>query len=432
MLAQTVLPFKLETTDETLTAHAGLSLVGEFAHAIGLKRWVEQVFPVPGSAVGYGAWDYVLPLLLMLHGGGRSLEDVREVRGDAGLRRVLNMETVPSSDALGDWLRRMGAGAGYAALGEVNRRLLHQALRGQKLTDYTLDLDATQIVAEKQTARFTYKGERGYMPMLGHLAENGLVVAEEFREGNDAPGARNLEFIEHCAAQMPPHTRIGQVRADSAAYQAKIFNWCEDHHVAFAIGADLDSAVKSALQTIPESAWQAHRDGEIAEVVHSMNHTEHAFRLIVLRRGRQSELFEANAADGAYRYTVIASNRHESAGATYEWYCQRGECSENRLKELKIGFGMERLPCGQFQANAMFLRIGVLAYNLFLRFKHGALSRDWQACQVRTVRWRLYQTAGHLVRHARRLILKVPTTAWELFTSIRTRSWEWQQAVDTS
>jgi len=61
---------------------------------------------------------------------------------------------------------------------------------------------------------------------------------------------------------------------------------------------------------------------------------------------------------------VIATNRIESSEQVIKWYNQRGDCSENRIKELKIGFGMERMPCGQFEANAVFFRIGILAYNL--------------------------------------------------------------------
>jgi hypothetical protein len=55
-----------------------------------------------------------------------------------------------------------------------------------------------------------------------------------------------------------------------------------------------------------------------------------AFRLIVVRRGEQGELFDA--AGSNYRYTIIASNRAESAAATMDWYCRRGETSENRIK----------------------------------------------------------------------------------------------------
>ena len=29
-----------------------------------------------------------------------------------------------------------------------------------------------------------------------------------------------------------------------------------------------------------------------------------------------------------------------------QWYCKRGDASENRIKDLKIGFGMEYMPCG--------------------------------------------------------------------------------------
>jgi len=39
--------------------------------------------------------------------------------------------------------------------------------------------------------------------MIGHLAENGLLVHEEFREGNDAPASRNLHFIKACRGNMP-------------------------------------------------------------------------------------------------------------------------------------------------------------------------------------------------------------------------------------
>lgn len=38
MLSWTILPFKLEASDEVLNALASLALLGEFAHALGLKR----------------------------------------------------------------------------------------------------------------------------------------------------------------------------------------------------------------------------------------------------------------------------------------------------------------------------------------------------------------------------------------------------------
>jgi len=40
------------------------------------------------------------------------------------------------------------------------------------------------IEAEKQEARWTYKKEKGYQPLLGFLFELGLALGDEFRDGN--------------------------------------------------------------------------------------------------------------------------------------------------------------------------------------------------------------------------------------------------------
>ena len=419
MVAQTVLPFKLGTTNDKITPHAGLALFGEFVHALGVEGILSQALPAPGSGAGYQGEEYVIPLLLMLHGGGRTLEDLRQLRQDEGLRELLRMERMPSSDATGDWLRRMGQGPGLQGLAEVNREVLARGLRDDGKAAYTLDMDATQIIAEKRAAKHTYKGERGYMPIVGHLAENGLVVAEEFREGNDSPGAHNLEFIHYCCAQMPAGKRIAHLRSDSAAYQAAIFNDCEAEGRSFAIGADLDAAVQAAIAAIPEEQWRPYQNGHIAETVHTMNDTHKAFRLVVIRRPVQLDLFKGE--EPRLRYKTIASNREESAEETAGWYNRRGETSENRIKELKIGFGMERMPCGEKEANAVFFRIGALAHNLFVLFKCRALPEEWRRLQINTLRWRLYQTAGKVVRHAGSLILKVPAEMYTLFEEVRTR-----------
>ena len=117
---------------------------------------------------------------------------------------------------------------------------------------YTLDIDATGVLSEKESAKMTYKGFKGYMPLLGHIAEDGLVLGDEFREGTVAPAARNLEFLKYCERQMPKGKKIKALRSDSAAYQAKILNYCEGKGLEFAIGADLDEAV---LATKARRSW---------------------------------------------------------------------------------------------------------------------------------------------------------------------------------
>lgn len=415
MIEQTVLSFKLGATKDSITSHAGLALLGEFAYGLRIPEQIDEEMPSPGSGAGYSASEYVFPLILMLNGGGRSLEDLRELRSDLGLREVLKLKELPSSDAVGDWLRRMGRRGGLAGLGNVNQSLVARALASEGRTEYTLDMDATVIFAEKENAEMSYKGVKGYCPLVGHLAENGLILDEEFRAGNVPPSARNLEFLKRCQRKMPKGKRIRYFRSDSAAYQAELLDYCEEEGIQYAVGADLDEAVLEVVRGIPSEEWREYQDGYIGEAVHTMNQSKYAFRLVVIKRAVQGRLFEASG----IHLTVIASNREESAEETVAWYNQRGETSENRLKELKLGIGMERMPCGDLRANAVFFRIGALAYNLFRLFELKILPEEWQRHQLGTLRWKLYNLAGKVVWHAGQLWLKVSEFCYPLFQKLR-------------
>lgn len=65
------------------------------------------------------------------------------------------------------------------------------------------------------------------------------------------------------------------------------------------------------------------------------------------------------------------------------------------------------MPCGESHANAVFFRLGVLVYNLFIGFKRLACPQAWARQTITTVRWTLMQVAGRIVRHAGQVILKL-------------------------
>lgn len=421
-MPQTVLPFKLEKISEMLTAHAGLTLAGEYIEALNLSRLLNAHMPSAKSAVGYRASDYIQPLILMLLGGGQSIADMRVIRNDECLQKILKIQVIPSESAIGDWLSRLGGNGGLEGLEIVQKELIGMALKNETQENYTLDIDATQIVAHKESAVYTYKGEKGYMPMVGHIAENGLIIGDDFRSGNIAPASENFEFIKYCETQLPSGKRFSALRADSAAYQADIINHCEQSGQTFAIGASMDKAVKQAVLSISDNQWTKYRDRGIAEIVHCMNKTNKAFRLIVTRKAKQPDLFENE--EDVYFYHAIASNKTETPAQIKDWYCQRGETSENKIKELKLGIGMDRLPCGSEQGNALFFRIGVLAYNLSVTFKLDVLPEKWQHYQIKTVRWQLFQVAGKVVSGSRYLTLKISETYLELFEKIRILIWQ--------
>ncbi len=419
-LKNRIMPFKLGKTNDIITANAGLSIFGEFLYGIGLNKAIDENLPRPGSNRGYLPSKYVMPLILMLNGGGRALEDIREISNDIGLRELLNIANIPSSDAYGLWLRRTGRNGGLERLQLVNNYYFCRYIEKEDTNNYTLDLDATGIKSEKEEAKMSYKGFKGYMPLLGHIAENGLVILDEFREGNISPSTNNLEFIRKCVRLMPPGKKIKYLRADSASYQSAIFNECESSSIKFVIGAKLDTSVKAAINNIKEEEWKSCEGFKIAETVHSLEKTKKSFRLIVIRYPYQKGIFEKEV-NYEEKYTAIATNIPNSEMEALEvkqWYNGRGEYSENRIKELKNGFSMERMPCGDFKANAVFFRIGVLSYNLFKMFQLKILPKSYRKHQIKTIRWKLYNIAGKIV-YSGGIYLKVRNYIYELFEKIR-------------
>jgi hypothetical protein len=422
-LQQTLIPIKLELSNERLTSMAGLMLVEEAARSHGIWKRVDELFPGPGSGRGHRASEFVRPLVWMQHAGGRHLEDVRELRSEQEVLKRFGLERLPSADAIGDWLRRMGAGGvGVDALQQLNRELLKSYLTsaGEELT---LDVDASIIEADKREAQWTYQKVKGYQPLIGYVGE--ACVHHEFRAGNESPGAGAVAFLKGCEKQLPAGKKI-YLRSDSAFYQAAVFNHCEGEGHSFTVTVDQDSAVKGVIAQIPEQKWQVFKtreglstDREIAETVHCMNETKAAFRLLVMRwKNQQPSLFETNQ----YCYHAIASNRDqiESASQIVWLHNMRGE-SENWHKELKLGFGMEQLPCGQIEANAVYFAIGVLAYNLGLILKAQLLPAEYRHTTVATLRWKLYRLAGKLVRHAGSWVLKVRTESEKLALLVAVR-----------
>lgn len=417
-----LLAFKIVPTDQPLVARSGLLLPYELARALKLAKVIDKELPKPGSGRGYKSSQFVMPLILMFHGGGKKLEDLREIKGELSLTELLGIENLPASCTIGDWLRRNGEdGKGLLGLGKVNHHLVKEIMLRDKRSSYTLDVDATIIESEKEEAKVTYKGEKGYQPQIGFLFEAGLILEDEFRDGNIPARAGAVSFIDNCFEAMPHGKSITYLRSDSALYQAGVINRSFERGILFTITADQDKAVKESIKAIRE--WCSYQgDREVGETVHTMNGTKQAFRLIVIRWPKlQAELFDSSP----YFYHAIATNREEEAEEVIKLHNQRGEV-ENYIKELKSGFGMEWMPCGESYANAVFFRIGVIAYNLFLAMKLLALPPWYRTFTIQTVRWRLYQIAGAVVRHAHQLLLKLraPTDKIVLFCKFRLRCHE--------
>ncbi|MDI6809971.1 MAG: IS1380 family transposase [Candidatus Eisenbacteria bacterium] len=399
---------KLERTDERLTRRTGLILVNRFGDRINLASKINRAFREPGSNRGFDASDYVLTLTEMMIDGATYLEDVRLFENDEAYKEIAEVRHYPTSDAIGDWLRRHGGSDGEQRLWTVISSLIQTMSGGSGLT---LDIDGTLIEADKGDAQMTYKDFRGYHPLVGGSVELGLFAGSRFQHGNAVPQQELVSFIHECVTNLPG--TFSTIRSDSAAYNHFVINDCFANGRRFTITADHDVAVMAAVARILKTAWKQGKndDGtpapyEVADTVHTMDQCTDAFRLVVkrTRRRQQTDLF-----DGDYQYWIIATNipeEEKDAQAIIHFHNGRGEF-EKMIGELKHHYGLDHLPCGQFSANSLYFTIGVLAFTLVQLLKRHYFGQEWKKKSIRSLRYYWLHLPSRIVSHARYTIAKV-------------------------
>jgi len=79
--------------------------------------------------------------------------------------------------------------------------------------------------------------------------------------------------------------------------------------------------------------------------------------------------------------------------------------------------GLENLPFRDFDHNAVWLELSLIAQDLITWTQRLTLDGDLARCEPKTLRYRLLHTAGRLAFHARRATLRLPHT------------WPWADAL---
>ncbi len=417
-----ILPHKLTITNDQLTSRAGLLAIAQVMESIHLSERIDKYFSLPKSNRGFKPSVFIETLILMQHEGSFHLDDVRHLNDDEALRAVLSLDKIPRASSLGNWLRKMGNdNQSFSAWTEVNKAVLKTALHQCK--GITLDIDATEVTANKVDAQWTYKKNKGYMPMVGHVAETGQVVAVDFRAGNASPARENLAFIQQCEASLPDACYVQSLRIDAAGYQKKIVEYCDKKAIKYAIRAKTSGAIKEQIEALTESDWQPLRDKQGESVTgqdtcrmpHWISDYEKSFTLVIQRKriNGQGELDLGTENTGeqiisqGYIYRCIATNQDDWRNSRIiHWYNQRAEDSENRIKELKLDFGGDTLPCSDFNANGLYFLISALSFNLFALMRQ-LLPEELASHRVMTIRWRLYAIAAKVVKTGRQLFVKL-------------------------
>lgn len=208
---QSVLSYRIEVTESSdgLTSHAGLPLVAETMRALGLEQATREHLNLQQRNNGLSDYQKIESIVLLMAAGGDCYQDIAVLGADDGLQRLLGYR-LPSPDSVRAFVNafhdervieqamaaRPRGTVAYipedseplVALAAINVALCHAVAAQGKSKTATLDHDATIQESHKKQAMPHYKGGVGYQPVAVYWAEQDLVIADEYRDGNVPAG----------------------------------------------------------------------------------------------------------------------------------------------------------------------------------------------------------------------------------------------------
>jgi hypothetical protein len=423
------------TTDGTgVVGHAGAALLRELADRVGLT-----------SALGWrGSQDrrrrhpdaaVLRDLAVMLADGGDCLSDLAALRDQPELFgpvastptawRVLERAAHDP-----DGLARLRAARAHArarawtAGGDPDVELL------------VIDADATLVLAHsdhKEGAAGTYKHTFGFAPLLAYLdrgAAPGEPLAGVLRPGNAAAGSSDdlLELVDLALAQLPAasHQQPVLVRSDSAGASTRLAWHLYDRGVGFSLGMPIDAHVREAILAQPEQAWTPAvdadgqvRDGaEVCELTGWVDlGTWPAGTRLLCRREDAHPGAQLRFTDhDGHRFQVFLTDQPDGDLACLELRHRQRARVEDRIRAAKAT-GLSNLPFDMFRRNQVWLELVLAAQDLVCFTQALLLEGALALAEPKTLRYRLLHTAARVVRHARRIILRLQ------------RTWPWAAAL---
>jgi hypothetical protein len=449
--------------DPNLVSSAGLVPVMALADAAGLRDLADEHLTVATDR-GANAGLKVGSLIAGMVAGADSIDDMAVLR-HGGMGRVFRSAYAPST--LGSFLRAFTfghvrqldavaarflfglAGLSWLLVGpdeaDVNPTLT-VPVRGQAL----LDVDDTVIEVhghQKQGAGFGYSRVRGLNAFLATLTIAGrapVIVGQRLRRGacgSPRGAARLIADAVKQARRLLGSDHPVLVRMDSAFYGRPAV------HAALTGGADvsvtvrLSATIKSAIAGIEPAAWttieytDAIRDqdsgtwisrAEVAEIdftaFAAAKRSERVPGRLVVRRipdanaernkaAGQGTLFDVwrfhaffTTTDPDLLDTVAADKAHRHHAIIEQVHAD--------LKNSALA----HLPSGKFTANAAWLVLAVIAFNLT---RAAATLADPQLARATTatIRRKLITLPARVASSARRITMHLP------------RGWPWEKAL---
>ena len=397
--------------------HRGLSHFGgsyffhEFLRVLHFRNYVAGQIHYPRRNRDYSVSQMLLALVHPILLGLDRIETAALLHTDETFQYLTGLQSFPDPQTLRRFLLNAPADL-REQLHRANDRLLQRFIHLPKHRSRLIfDLDSTvlTVFGHQQGAEVgynpRYRGKRSYDPLLCVEANSSFLWDVELRRGDAGTWAGSEELLASCFLSTPSDVREIRVRADAGFGYGPVLDMLETRFAQYAVVARMVPSLKRALKGLRYEPMSPR--WEIAEFEHRPHGWTDARRCIVARKKiEDSDLEPTLFSLERYAYRAWHTNLPLTPAGVWHFYDGRAGM-ERRIREVREDYAARKIPTRVFAANALYLEVIRLAYNLVTAFQRTCLPEDWQSLTLSKLRQRLLWLPGELTRPQNRPILRL-------------------------
>ena len=384
--------FVVSQTDESLTTHSGLALVGQMLKRQKLTKRLVAI-PLQGRPrpeISHGEVATAMIGLLCL--GKPDFEAMEVFRDDPFFGYALGLQTVSSAATVRQRLNQLRDLCGGVVREESADLIARHApalspclqVDDARYGDWVpLDIDVScfdNSSTKKEGVSRTYRKVDGYAPIFAYLGQEGYLLNCELREGKQHSEKGFPAFLKQTLklARRVTEEKL-LVRLDAAHDDIETMRICQSTpKVDYLIARNRrNESTERWLREAQELApCETPREGkEVYRGDTLWDRDDHTGRVVfeVIRRtiDKKGQALLIPEVEVHTWWTSLEAD----PDVVIELYHQHGT-SEQFHSELKTDMDLERLPSGKFGTNELVLWLGMMAYNLLRLCGQTALKED--------------------------------------------------------
>jgi len=420
---------EIDFTDEAITPSAGSIFLSRMAGQLGLRKKLKKALKLKQRNRGASDVDTLLSVIFNLAQGDGKLVDVDRLRADEPRAQLLGIEEVPGSRRVSEYLARFDKDAvdrlrkvAVELAGMVVRDVAGHEEDTKGFVPVFVDGTAIEVYGDYfEGARCGYSEQLQYWQHSVYVGR--LWVSQELRPGGVGVTFGWRKQLEEVRPLLECFEKVW-ARLDNAYYSKGVVNCCRESGWDFSISVTHEMyklplwEEAGALDPIDWSWINDDQTEEAALIYHQPKGWKQEEAYVVVRThwdGPQKLLTP--------RHSFILVSRTDLPLDELVRRHRGKQGQENAQKGPLIDLDLHHPPCWRYQANRAFYTLGQIAQILLCAVQYNLLPVEAREHGIRTVIRDLIRTAGRLVRHSRRWILRFAKTAlrvdWLVFAADR-------------